>query len=875
MAALSIAAVIVSTAAAVPAAQAAPQSDDRTYFAAPGGRDVGRCQVARPCSLEHIQQVARHEARQGKDVTVLLEDGIHRISEPLEFGAQDGGQGGHTVRWTAAPGAHPVISGSTEISGWSVHDEQAGIYVADSPPGLDSRQLYVNGIIARRASLQLANSDVTPTPTGLTINNPELGYLSGLPDQGRIEFESLGDFSDRYSPVESINGSTITMAQPAWDNNTWGWDTVQNSFLAAPTWYLENSLAFLDEVGEWYLDPSAGKLYYKPGDGVDPNDLDVELPRVESLISISGTYDEPVTGLAFEGIEFTGTSWLGPSTHGYANQQNGAFIKDDYDYRPDDAFTSCSRGCEMFERARGNTWYQEPAAVQISAAHDISLTNNRFTNLGQSALGIGNDANATLSGVGLGASGIKVVGNIFSEIGGHGIAVGGVLPDAHHPSDPRMINKDIRIENNTVNRVAVEYKDNSGILSTYATNVQIVHNEVANVAYDGIDTGYGWGANDAGGSAEYERRGYYRWNPRYSTPTTLRDNLVAGNLVHHTKARFADGGNLYNLAASPGTVVERNYLFNVSGVGLYLDEGTRYTTYRHNVLQGTNPWIFTNAYSDGNNTADNLIQENWYNSGGAQIPNAEQRNNRLVGNVSVQGTNWPQAARDVMCDAGVAPEYRTTLNANLFGLAQCPVDATVDDSYGTTSSANQTYFGQQGTAFGIAAAGADVWGAGGQRDDEYGAIYRPGAFSAGSSVSVRVDTINDTHAWAKSGVMVRNEITRPGASPGYAIAAVTPRNGVVFQWDADGDGYLDSSAQASIDAHRAVWVKLDRTGDQVSASYSYDGVNYRQIGSAVTLPGAAASQDGGVFTTSHDATTAATNVFSGFDPAAPGVATRP
>ena len=302
-----------------------------------------------------------------------------------------------------------------------------------------------------------------------------------------------------------------------------------------------------------------------------------------------------------------------------------------------------------------------------------------------------------LSGVGLGASGIDVVGNVFSEVGGHGIAVGGVRQDAHHPSDPRMINKDIRIENNTINRVAVEYKDNSGILGTYATNVQIVHNEVANVAYDGIDTGYGWGINDAG------------------------------------------GGSLYNLSASPGTVVERNYLFNVSGVGLDLDEGTRYTTYRQNVLQGTNPWIFTNAYSDGNNTSDNMIRENWFNSGGAQIPNAEERNNQLIDNVSVAGTSWPQGALEVMCEAGVAPQCRTTLNANLFELAQCPVVAPVSDGYQTTAaSAGDSYFGQRGTAFGVAAAGADVWGAGGQRDDEFGALYRTGSFSAGSEVPLPV-----------------------------------------------------------------------------------------------------------------------------------------
>ncbi|HEV6955788.1 MAG TPA: right-handed parallel beta-helix repeat-containing protein, partial [Promicromonospora sp.] len=101
---------------------------------------------------------------------------------------------------------------------------------------------------------------------------------------------------------------------------------------------------------------------------------------------------------------------------------------------------------------------------------------------------------------------------------------------------------------------------------------------------------------------------------------------------------------------------------------------TRYTTYRQNVLEGTNPWVFTNAYSEGNNTSDNMIRENWYNSGGAQIPNAEERNNQVIDNVSVSGTDWPQDAVEVICAAGVAPEYRTPLNANHPAFPQCPTE---------------------------------------------------------------------------------------------------------------------------------------------------------------------------------------------------------
>ena len=59
-----------------------------------------------------------------------------------------------------------------------------------------------------------------------------------------------------------------------------------------------------------------------------------------------------------------------------------------------------------------------------------------------------------------------------------------------------------------------------------------------------------------------------------------------------------------------------------------------------------------------------------------------------------------------------------------------------------------------------------------------------------------------------------------------------------------------------------MWVKLGRSGEQVSAWYSFDGTNYAQIGATVTLTGAAAVQDAGIFSTSHDASRSALNVFS-------------
>lgn len=122
-------------------------------------------------------------------------------------------------------------------------------------------------------------------------------------------------------------------------------------------------------------------------------------------------------------------------------------------------------------------------------------------------------------------------------------------------------------------------------------------------------------------------------------------------------------------------------------------------------------------------------------------------------------------------------------------------------------------------------------------------------------------SVNDANAWAKSGIMVRNDMTKAGASAGYAVVAATARNGVVFEWDANGDGYLDTDARATIDSYRPVWVKLTRSGTTYTASYSYDGSNYVPIGAPITLPSAAATQDAGLFATSHDTTQSAINQF--------------
>ena len=132
-----------------------------TLYASPTGSGTA-CSQTSPCSLAGAQSAVRTQlaGTPGADVTVLLLDGTYRLASTWSFGAADSGSAGHPVVWQAATGAHPVISGASQITGWT-QVGTSGVWSAPVPAGSASRQLYVNG---SEAPVALA----TPSALGFT-----------------------------------------------------------------------------------------------------------------------------------------------------------------------------------------------------------------------------------------------------------------------------------------------------------------------------------------------------------------------------------------------------------------------------------------------------------------------------------------------------------------------------------------------------------------------------------------------------------------------------------------------------------------------------------------------------------------------------------
>jgi len=640
------------------------------YYVSPTGSGA-ECSSAAPCSVTQAQTVVRSAAAAMQtDIIVELADGAYPLTAPLTFFDADSGTNGHTITWQAGTGAHPVLSGGKQITGWAVSDPGKNIWKATAPGAFATRQLFVDGAIAIRARYKINLGDFANSAGGLTFSSGSSSLLNSLAHPERVDLHSIGSFTDRYSPVKGIASGAVTMVQPAWDENTWGYDYVKSSFRQGPA-YLENALEFLDEAGEWYQDTTAGALYYKPLSGQDMSKADVELPQLEVLLSISGSSnDKQVHDLTFQGLTFSYTSWLGPnSSDGYANQQTGAFISGPKSQYPE------------FEATRP-AWHQMPGAVQVSAAKNISFVRDRFVALGEVGLGIGNDDNAHLSKVGLGADTINVVGCLFTQIAGGAVVIGGVQAKAHHPggdvamsaltaSQTRLIDQNITLKDNLVHDVAIDYRDFAGLMFTYTQSVLLSHNEVYNLPYSGINSGYGWGANDAGGNNDYKTRpqgNLYKYQPVYTNPTIAKNNQLVANSIHQAMLQMNDGGCYYNLSAS-ATTVTQNYCngtgSGLSGTyfGMYADEGSAYIAITKNVFASFGALATANANAS-NNTGHITFTNNWVSSSSPN-PGLNGPGNTVSGNISINGSQisgFPTDAQTVANAAGLEAAYADLKN---------------------------------------------------------------------------------------------------------------------------------------------------------------------------------------------------------------------
>jgi hypothetical protein len=439
-------------------------------------------------SIKKAQELVRKLSSSAKDdVTVHFGPGTWVIEQPIIFNTEDSGTNGFTVTWA---GSDTVISGGYEISNWT--EGKNGIWSASVPEGTKSRNLYVNGLAAQYARRQIHNrKDFEYTKVGMTWNSSNYDWIMKTPGIENGELRAVNSFTDRVALIEKVGDRVLEMKRDIWANQLIGYDQIAEPFWDGGVW-IQNVKALLTDGGQFYLDRKESTIYYKPLVGEDMATASAHLGIQEVLMVIGGTYEEPIHDLQFEGITFKQSTWLNPDTYGYIDQQTGGHMGND-DLWPN------------FEASRPH-WWQMPSAIQVSAAYNINLKNCTFRELGAGGIGVGNDKNAHLTGVGLGANNIRVDDNYFTQVMGNSITVGGIQADAHHPSQPEMLVSHIHASNNVFNNNSVLWSSTVPILFTYTQFSSITHNDIYNHPYSGICHGYGMVCN----SLTYENANEYQ-----------------------------------------------------------------------------------------------------------------------------------------------------------------------------------------------------------------------------------------------------------------------------------------------------------------------------------------------------------------------------
>ena len=168
------------------------------------------------------------------------------------------------------------------------------------------------------------------------------------------------------------------------------------------------------------------------------------------------------------------------------------------------------------------------------------------------------------------------------------------------------------------------------------------------------------------------------------------------------------------------------------------------------------------------------------------------------------------------------------------------VGATVN--HGSAQAANGV--------FTIAGSGADIWGTA----DGFQFAYQ--RMSGNGVVTARVASIQNTNAWAKAGVMIR-ETTSPGSR--HAFSLVSAERGMALQYRPTTGG--TSATRPIVKGAAPQWVKLERRANTFISSVSIDGTTWQEIGRATIPMGAEVLA--GLAVTSHDTAAVATAVFDG------------
>jgi Protein of unknown function (DUF1349) len=247
--------------------------------------------------------------------------------------------------------------------------------------------------------------------------------------------------------------------------------------------------------------------------------------------------------------------------------------------------------------------------------------------------------------------------------------------------------------------------------------------------------------------------------------------------------------------------------------------------------------------------------------------------NSITAAVSVNGSTWtivpgstatvvmPAAAQaGLTASSGVSG---TSGTATVSGLAIGPISAnptpggsqSCPSGWNCQDIGNPAITGGQSLSNGVwtvSGAGGDIW----EDTDQFHFVSQ--SITGDGTVSAQVTSQTNTNAYAKAGVMIRQN---DSANAAYYAAYVTP-GGVIYVQYRSTSGWPAQGA-AQISGNTPVYLQVARSGDTFTAYTSANGTIWTPVtGSSVAIPNITGTAQGGLAITSHNTATAGSATMS-------------
>jgi len=528
----------------------AAQNPETAYmiYVSPNGNDRWTGRLAEPArdksdgpvaslagARDAIRMLRIKEGPAGLPIRVIIFDGEYAIGETVDFKPADSGTESFPVTFEAAAGAKPVFHGGQAITKWN---RSAEVWTANVPGAREGKrrfnQLFVNGVRYTRArqpnrgKLWSRFESVKQTREELTA-----GFKADDIKPWRSADKVLAVFLRIYDislfPVESIDPAARALRLKL---------DPQKPSLAHLNedrrYFLENSLSFLDEAGEWFLDGNTGTLHVRPLPEHKTGEFRAIAPAVDRLISFDGEPGKPVHHIIFRGLAFKYSEWTLPA-EGY------------YDGHQAD--------------------YEIGAAIQADYAESLRFENCLFQSLGRYGLWLRRACRNNL-----------VTSCEFSHLAGGGVIVGenrkGIAPAEETFGNTVTLSE--------VHHCGEVWYGSVGALIGFAGRNRLADNRIHHLPYSGISVGWGW--EDKPNPAHHN---VVERNRVYEAMLLMSDGagiytlglqpgtIIRNNIIHDVHGRMPGGNGIYLDEGSAEIVVENNLVARVQGTAMVFHMANR------------------------------------------------------------------------------------------------------------------------------------------------------------------------------------------------------------------------------------------------------------------------------------------------------------